>query len=193
MHGPEELEGGGAPLRFSLFTDVAFFFFGAVLVLLEFFFGVHRLFAMGFEFLKEQPDWIMAAGVYFVAGLLCLYGTRRVTTIIDPASKTVRRVHKLLLFLPVYTSSFHFGKIRYVDFDHPQSGVMPYSNAQIYFNYYWWGGLSFLFSGIADSAPYEIYFFLEDRSRILFHAGLGEKKMGETARKVAQTVGARLS
>lgn len=190
MQQPPE---SGEPLRFGLLTDVSFMFIGTVLAAVQLLFGLDGSIRSVSEYLDRLPEAVTTGGIYALCGLLLILGTQRIATTFDPATRKVTRTRHILFVVPIYSRSFPFAKIRYIDLDHPSSRALPWDRFNYLFNYNWMDMFGSLFSEAAHGQPYEMYLFMENRDRFLIDVSFGRKKIAESGEKIARMTGKRLT
>lgn len=179
--------------RFHYLSSPLGLFVSFVLLLLQVFWGLDWVLIKMIPALSEMPSWVLSVGMYLIIFLFFTYGTHRVRTEFLEDQKIIIRLRMIFFVIPFYTRKIPFGKVRTIDFHHPQNGNLAdvYSNVMYLTHRMNWGSVAR--GGLTDSSPYELYLALQNRENLLITKGFGRKHMADLGQQLAKLTETRLS
>lgn len=144
-----------------------------------------------------EVHWLIC-GLFGV--LLFLTSAHHDKVTFDPDKERIYKTDRLFWF-PVWSRSWHFGKVRYIDLDVRGSGNLPerahrydfsgghFANPFEAERYFFYDRLAFL---PRSWAPYKLYAFMQDRQRVLVTSGHNQEKIADKGILLARMTKTRL-
>lgn len=148
-------------------------------------------------FLGIGVPWLIC-GLF--GGIAILSSAHHHRAAFDPGNERITKTHRLL-WIPFLRRKWHFGKVRYIDLTVAGSGKLPERAHRYDFS---GGNLAhpfehqrfLLFDRLAflprGWAPYKLYVFMEDRTRVFVDSGHDQKKMADKGIFLARMTNTRL-
>lgn len=180
----------GEVIQSTRFTMLDILVSGFVVLAVRFL-GQEFLFEWLGKVMKSIPQPLWVYGVPALGVVMILAGTRRVSTTISEADRTIRQEFYWLFAVPAGSAAYNFGQVRLVDFYHP-GDVDSDPGPRRFFYINNWYLLWCMLPGMGSLQQYHIRVVLQDRTRLTICSGHGHERMADMATRIARMTKARL-